>query len=174
MAEQVGHGDALGSGGIAQVEAGHVVGDFAVPTQRTIVDQQPGHGAGECLGQRSKAEHGMRVDGLWRGDIGHAVTARAQHAAVLHDGHGQAGHTLAHGQGRGHVFESGDIKPLRQWQHALVGQVGAVGHGLRRGNIARGGWCDRVGRRLPVLRGLCRRGKRQWQQQAQHSKSKGP
>ncbi|MNV48542.1 hypothetical protein D3C71_1404520 [compost metagenome] len=113
------------------MEAGHVIGDLAVPAQGAVVDQQTGHGAGEGLGQRCQAEHGMGIHRLRIADVGHAVTARGQDAAVLHDGHRHAGHTVAIGQLFGQRLDGGDIEFGGQRLHLVGPQRGAIGHRLR-------------------------------------------
>ncbi len=127
VAEQVGHGEAFGGLRRAQLEPGHVVGDLAVPAQRAVVDQQAGHGAGERLGQRCQAEHGVRIDHLRVVDVGDAVAARAEHTAALDDGHGHAGDALAVGQLLGHRFDRGHVEALGRRQHLHVGGRGAIG-----------------------------------------------
>ena len=132
MAQHVGHGQPAGRLGRGQLEARHVVSDLAVPAQCAIVDQQAGHGAGEGLGQRGKAEHRVRVDRLRVADVGDAVAARGKDAPVLHDRHRDAGHAVAVGELLGHRFDGGDVETVRQRLHLVRPQGDPVGHRLRR------------------------------------------
>ncbi|MNN23766.1 hypothetical protein D3C81_1371720 [compost metagenome] len=168
MAEYIGHGQAVGGLRRVQAEARHIVGDLAVPAQGAIVDQQAGHGAGEGLGQRRQAEHGVGVDRQRVVDVGDAVAARAEHAAALHDGHGHARHALAIGELLRHRFDVGDVEASRRQLH-LRHQAGAVGRRLGVGNGATGSGLD-VGRhRRQGRRGLRGGGQGKGHQHAQQT-----
>ncbi len=151
MAEHVGYGQAISGFRRVQAEARHVVGDLAVPSQRAVVDQQAGHGAGEGLGQRGQAEHGVRIDRQRIVDVGDAIAARAEDAAALHDRHGHARHAFAIGELLRHRFDVGDVEAGRRGLHARH-QAGAVGRRLGVGDSGTGSGFD-VGRH----RRQCRR-----------------
>jgi hypothetical protein len=92
--------------GSDRLELRDVVGEVAVPAQHAVVDQHAGDGAGERLGQRGQAEHGVRVDRLRVARIGDAVAACAEDLAVLDDGHRQAGDAAIGDQLVGDRFEA--------------------------------------------------------------------
>jgi len=110
VAQDVRNGDPLCRVGHRHPERGHVVGEPAVPAQHAVVDQDPGHGAGEGLRQRGQAEHRVGVHRLRCAGVGDAVTTRAEDAAILDDRHRQAGNAAIGDERFGNRLEACDVE----------------------------------------------------------------
>ena len=118
VAEDVGHGDGLRGARLRELERRDEIGELAVPAQHAVVDQHAGDGAGERLGQRRQAEHGVRVDRLRVAGVGDAIAARAEDAAVLDDRHRKPGDAAVGHQRVGDGLEAADVDGRCRWTHA--------------------------------------------------------
>ena len=174
VAEHVGHGDHLRRFGVGHAQARHVIDHAAVPAHRALGHQHAGDGAGEGLGQRCQAEHGVRIDRFGGAHVGDAVSARAEHLAVVDDGHRQAGHALALHQGFGHRLEFVYVESLRQ-RHDVFGRGKPGWTSIGRRREGRHGFRERGnGLRGHLHRRLRRGAQREGHQHAHQSNLPGP